>query len=410
MHKTHLVVAELYLISNKRAEDQMPRIPKGRRVGRAAVNKVTRVLEDNDHIVQEIDGQNDFGEDLYATFSKEGELSGDVIRIQVKGGVTWRRANGYAVPVGNHLNTWMEGNIPVICIVYDPEHEELYWANATEQLRSAMTSGQEIKKIGISANSKLNEDTIEKFVAEVREYVGRFRGIQAVHTYLGEMSGVTFRETDKVLYFVNKIDDVLIFQQGLGEGFATLFHSDLDWEPQTITPDSFTLDSLNVGMGSALLEDTLLDFAEFLWLVACFSETEWFREHRLHSQGSDQEEYEIDPEEHADIEAEFADKYVMEQILDRLEVESELLEKSISAFRNTRDIDREILKDLEIMESDPQIVGELVNLNRDNQESVSYEAWRLAIIYLIDKVTIGAPYLPLDEQIKIVWRIPEQEG
>ncbi|WP_083932649.1 DUF4365 domain-containing protein [Nocardiopsis halophila] len=385
----------------------MPRIPKGRRVGRAAVNEVTRILENNDHIVQEIDGQNDFGEDLYATFSKEGEVSGDVIRIQVKGGVSWRRANGYAVPVGSHSNTWMEGNIPVICIVYDPEHEELYWANATEQLRSAITSGQELKHIGISSNSKLNEDTVERFVAEAREYVGRFRGIHAVHTYLSEMSGATFRETDAVLYFVNNSDDVLIFQQGLGEGFATLLHSDLEWEPQTITPDSFTLDSLNINMGFTLLDDSLLGFAEFLWLVACFSETEWLREYRFNSPGFNQEEH--DPGEHADIEVEVADKYVMEQILDRLEVEPELLDKSISVFRNTRDIDREILKDLEVMESDPQIVEELINLSRNSQESASYEAWRLAIIYLIDQVRIGAPYLPLEEQIKIVWRVPEQE-
>ncbi|MFC9278099.1 hypothetical protein [Streptomyces collinus] len=46
----------------------MPKIPKGRRVGQAAVNALRALLEEHDHIVQEISGQNDFGEDLYVTF------------------------------------------------------------------------------------------------------------------------------------------------------------------------------------------------------------------------------------------------------------------------------------------------------------------------------------------------------
>ncbi|MFI1382924.1 hypothetical protein [Embleya sp. NPDC020886] len=48
----------------------MPKIPKGRRIGQAAVNAVRALLEEHDHIVQEISGQNDFGEDLYVSSSR----------------------------------------------------------------------------------------------------------------------------------------------------------------------------------------------------------------------------------------------------------------------------------------------------------------------------------------------------
>jgi hypothetical protein len=46
-----------------------------------------------------------------------------------------RRGNGYAVRVDQHGDTWANGNIPVYCVVYDPDTKRLHWANATQQLR-----------------------------------------------------------------------------------------------------------------------------------------------------------------------------------------------------------------------------------------------------------------------------------
>jgi hypothetical protein len=51
------------------------------------------------------------------TFTEDGEVTGDLVKIQVKGGRSWRRADGYAVPVGDHGSTWADGNIPVLCVV-----------------------------------------------------------------------------------------------------------------------------------------------------------------------------------------------------------------------------------------------------------------------------------------------------
>ncbi|MFD4407915.1 DUF4365 domain-containing protein [Nocardia sp. NPDC058499] len=91
----------------------MSRIPTGRRVAQAAVNALRALLEEHDHIVQEISGQNDFGEDFYVTFTDNGEVTSDTIKIQVKGGNSWRRGNGYAVPVDQHSDTW--ANLPCSC-------------------------------------------------------------------------------------------------------------------------------------------------------------------------------------------------------------------------------------------------------------------------------------------------------
>ena len=66
----------------------MPKVPETRRVGRMAVNEVRALLERNGHIVQEIDGGNDYGEDLHVTFVQDGQRTPDSVAVQVKGGVS----------------------------------------------------------------------------------------------------------------------------------------------------------------------------------------------------------------------------------------------------------------------------------------------------------------------------------
>jgi hypothetical protein len=43
-------------------------------------------------------------------------------------------------------------------------------------------------------------------------------------------------------------------------------------------------------------------------------------------------------------------------------------------------------------------------------DDIEPEAFRLAILYLIHCIYVGGPSLPLDEQVRIVWRIPEPES
>ncbi|MEU3019513.1 DUF4365 domain-containing protein [Nocardiopsis sp. NPDC007018] len=187
----------------------------------------------------------------------------------MKGGVSWKRANGYAVPVRQHAATWSEGNVPVLCVVYDPDTGGLYWANATDQLRLARRQGEELPAIKVDPDDRLDEDSIDRFVARVRAYVGRFRGMRAVHTQLGEMAGVEFGDTDQVLHFVNVYEEVLIFWKRFGEPGATLLHSDLGWAPQHITAGDF-----GTVMSVPTIGDVVLNMSEALWLMACFQATE----------------------------------------------------------------------------------------------------------------------------------------
>ena len=112
--------------------------------------------------------------------------------MQVKGGKSWRRRGGYGIPVGDHASVWADGNLPVICVVHDPETDGLYWANATEQLLSARRDLVLLKTILVSEESVLDKRSLDDFVAETRRYVNRYRGNQAMRTQLSEMSGAEF--------------------------------------------------------------------------------------------------------------------------------------------------------------------------------------------------------------------------
>ncbi|UYB45109.1 hypothetical protein SLV14_004234 [Streptomyces sp. Je 1-4] len=70
----------------------------------------------------------------------------------------------------------------------------------------------------------------------------------------------------------------------------------------------------------------------------------------------------------------------------------------------------DIVAELGSLETDPRVVRQVNRLSRATVETVDDiepEAYRLAILYLIHRIYVGGPSLPLDEQVRIVWRIPE---
>jgi Domain of unknown function (DUF4365) len=402
-----------------------PKISRGRRAGQAAVNSLRTLLEENDHIVQEVSGQNDFGEDLYVNFTLGGCVTSDTIKIQVKGGRSWRRGNGYAVPVKQHGDTWANGNIPVYCVVHDPDTKKLYWANATEQLRRASPFDPP-RFIGISPSAVLDSNTIDAFVGLARRYVGRYRGRQAVLTHLGEMSGIEFDLADHVLHFVNGDDEDLIFWKHPGSYIATLLLSAHDWEASQVSMESLMRSQISISEelkgqlydpGLCTAEDLDLSRAEIMWVASCFIST------READAGPDDlfEPSECEgcpdctgekPVEHGNIGTDLLHNYVLICILNRIESEPDLIKRSILATHRAGELDPEIIAELGPLETDPRIVYEVNNLSRARvatMEDIEPETFRLAVLYLIERIYISGPSLPLDEQIRIIWRVPQGE-
>jgi uncharacterized protein DUF4365 len=373
----------------------LPKVPDARRPSRAAVNALRTLLERHNHIVQEVDGQNDFGEDQHVTFTEDGEVTGDLVKIQVKGGRSWRRADGYAVPIGDHGGTWADGNIPVLCVVHDPDTDGLYWANATKQLLAARRSGEVPKTITISPDQELDDKSMADFVAEVRSYLSRYRGNRIIQAQLGEMAGVEFGPSDIVQHHVNVHGEDLIFWQRWGEGFATLLHSDLDWHPEHIGPEHFhPAGRPGLLPGTSVVRDTILSTAEAHWLAACFDAAQWARKPAVD-----------DPPLHTNIDA--RDNYVARRVEHHLRIEPDALPRSIQELRTETATDHDLATIATELESDAKAYAEA--LSKPWRE-MSDKARRLVTFYLVKEVRVGSPALPIDEQFRIIWRCPRPAG
>lgn len=146
----------------------MAKVRPSRRIERAGVNAVRTLLEDHEHIVQEIDGGNDHGEDLLINVTRAGRRTGHYFAVQVKSGKKYKRAHGYAIPVEDHFEDWRQSRIPVMGFVYDPDTDAIFWVNLTKELRAATEPPTWVQ---IPLSSRLSPDTIRGFIAEVEAYV-----------------------------------------------------------------------------------------------------------------------------------------------------------------------------------------------------------------------------------------------
>lgn len=105
--------------------------------------------------------------------------------------------------------------------------------------------------------------------------------------------------------------------------------------------------------------------------------------------------------------------YVLARVLDRIEAEPDLLERSILAMREDGELAPETVAELSSLETEPRIVRQVNKLSRataTTMDDIEPEAFQLVILYLIHRIYVGGPSLPLDEQVRIVWRIPEPES
>ncbi|WP_344599254.1 DUF4365 domain-containing protein [Streptomyces glaucus] len=233
-----------------------------------AVNEVRALLERHGHIVQEIDGSNDHGEDLHVTFVQDGQRTEDSVAMQVKGGVSVRTRRGHRVPVGDHGDNWRDGSLPVLVVVHDPERGGLFWANATRQLRRGRALRKTVKSIVVSRESVLDDTNVDAFVTSMRhrlawerEGVGRW----------ADMADVEFAAGDIVKAFENEHFEPMVFWQRRGEPHAVLLHHDLDWEPVAI--EEWMLHFKPI----PFIGPIILDEAEAHWLMGCFKSTGWWR-------------------------------------------------------------------------------------------------------------------------------------
>lgn len=126
-----------------RDDQDVPR--KRLRVGhvseRGGVNAVRTLLEAHGHVVDEVDGRNDYGRDLIADITDRSEITGAVIGLQIKGDRRYIADDVWKLPVSaKDRRYWAESSIPIVGILWNPDNGEMRWTNLTEHARYESTA------------------------------------------------------------------------------------------------------------------------------------------------------------------------------------------------------------------------------------------------------------------------------
>jgi hypothetical protein len=145
------------------------RVRPNRPTEQAAIRAVQGLLEDANHLYQPVLGSNDIGKDAYVDIVEHGEVTGDVIALQIKGGESFRRARGYAIPcTASDLELWRSSSIPVFGVVHDAG--KLHWANLTAWAR-ALASDARPAAAPVDATFGLDARRLPGFLAQARAYL-----------------------------------------------------------------------------------------------------------------------------------------------------------------------------------------------------------------------------------------------
>lgn len=105
-----------------------------RKAERAAVNATQTFFEENDFVFQEVDTGNDYGKDAYVDLTAGTAITGFMVALQIKGGVSYKRPGGYGIPLDSHEAVWRGSTVPVGGIVHDPGDGLLRWCNISQFL------------------------------------------------------------------------------------------------------------------------------------------------------------------------------------------------------------------------------------------------------------------------------------
>jgi hypothetical protein len=108
---------------------------------------------------------------------------------------------------------------------------------------------------------------------------------------------------------------------------------------------------------------------------------------------------------HANISADEAGAFVGEKITQRLDSEPGLIRRAQQALRDTSDLDPELVAEVAELEADKHTLEAALAASRTIWPVLSDDAKRLVILYLIKRVTIMEPWLPLEQQIQITWHL-----
>jgi hypothetical protein len=165
--------------------DPRKRVRVGHVSERGGINAVRTLLEAYGMVVDEVDGRSDYGRDLNMDITENGEVTGAVIGVQVKGDRRFVRDGSWELPVTpKDRRFWAESSVPIVGILWDPISHEMRWTNLTAYARtdhtisawppkSSRTPRTDDDLVYIPTTQRLDEHTLPEMVDQMLAYVRR---------------------------------------------------------------------------------------------------------------------------------------------------------------------------------------------------------------------------------------------
>ena len=156
------------------------RLRVGHRSERGGINAVRALLERHGLVVDEVDGRSDYGRDLNVDITRDSEITGGIIGVQVKGGRTFFRRGHWVIPAAPvDWDYWRASTVPIIGMVHDPDTNTIRWINLTELARSrvlvqhdsyeAREQSDDLSEVAV--DQVLDDDSFESFFTHAETYL-----------------------------------------------------------------------------------------------------------------------------------------------------------------------------------------------------------------------------------------------
>lgn len=132
------------------------KVSKTSKTDRAGIYSVANEFENSGYIFRE-QPICDYGIDAQIELIEEENVTGNLVALQIKSGVSWFKEQddvGF-VYRGNrsHLNYWLEHSLPVLLVLHNPETKQSYWQAITV---SNVSITEKAWKISIPKYQKIN--------------------------------------------------------------------------------------------------------------------------------------------------------------------------------------------------------------------------------------------------------------
>lgn len=123
------------------------------------VNAARQFFESNGCVFQTVDTGNDYGKDAYVDLAAGEYITGLCAALQIKGGVSYRRADGsYFIPLNRHRKIWQESTVPILGLVHDPDDELIRWRSISDFVHQPQNAAA--SRIPIPRDAVLDVDVL----------------------------------------------------------------------------------------------------------------------------------------------------------------------------------------------------------------------------------------------------------